>query len=137
METIREDERLRYSVFVGERKFDVDVIELSPTQFEIVVNGKKALIELSQSLEIKAKAPEIAKKEHRRVEKAIKAPMVGILTKILKKEGDNVKVGESVAVIEAMKMENQISSPFEGVVEKVLVRPGDKVSAGDTIMILS
>jgi len=137
MEAIREGERLKYSVFVAEKKFDVEVIELSPTQFEVVVNGKRALIEVSRSLEIKAKASEMAKKEHRRVEKAIKVPMVGIVTKILKKEGDSVKVGEAVAVIEAMKMENQISSPFEGVVEKVLVKPGDKVSSGDTIMILS
>lgn len=127
---------MRYIIVISGKEFEVEVIELSPTQFEVTVNGKKAEFQVNRGLDLRISKFVEAKKEQKRAEKAIKAPMVGVVTKILKKEGDSVKVGENVAVIEAMKMENPISSPFEGVVEKVLVKPGDKVSSGDTIMIL-
>lgn len=129
---------MKHEVVFGDRKFEVEVIELSPMEFEVKVNGKKVVIEVRKIFELEiTKVFGETKKEQKKVEKAIKAPMVGVVTKILKKEGENVKIGENVAIIEAMKMENPISSPFEGVVEKILVKPGDKVSSGDTIMILS
>lgn len=123
---------------VGNKNFEVEVIEVSQNKFEVTVNGKKAVIELKREIDVKRdyKTTKETKKE-KRGEKAIKSPMVGVVTKILKKEGESVKIGENVAVIEAMKMENPISSPFEGVVEKILVKLGQKVSTGDTLMILA
>lgn len=128
---------MKYRVIVSGKEFEVEVTELSPTQFEVTVNGKKAVLEVNRGIDFGISKVSEARKEQKRAEKAIKAPMVGIVTKILKKVGDSVKIGENVAIIEAMKMENPVSSPFEGVVEKILVKPGDKVSGGDTIMILS
>ena len=50
--------------------------------------------------------------------------------------GDNVSVGSTIAVIEAMKMENDIQSEVEGVVKEIFVEPGDAVSAGDILMVI-
>jgi biotin carboxyl carrier protein len=52
----------------------------------------------------------------------VRAPMPGLITKILKPEGSLVHHGEGVLVIEAMKMENEIKSPKAGTVTKIVVK---------------
>jgi biotin carboxyl carrier protein len=59
--------------------------------------------------------------------------MTGVVTKILKNEGDRVAEGETVLIIEAMKMENPISSPFSGVITTIPVKEGTRVSSGDPL----
>ncbi|MBW6490661.1 MAG: biotin/lipoyl-binding protein [Lentimicrobium sp.] len=55
------------------------------------------------------------------------SPMPGKVLKINFKEGDSVKKGEVILVVEAMKMENNILSPKDGVVENLLVKEGEMV----------
>jgi biotin carboxyl carrier protein len=56
----------------------------------------------------------------------IKAPMPGLVLKVMVQEGTSVKKGDSLLVLEAMKMENILKSPSDGIVNKVLVTQGDK-----------
>jgi biotin carboxyl carrier protein len=53
--------------------------------------------------------------------------MPGLVLNVLVAEGDEVKKGESLLVLEAMKMENMIKSPTDGVIKKVSIKQGDKV----------
>ena len=57
----------------------------------------------------------------------IKAPMPGLVVKILKQVGETVKKGETVAIIEAMKMENSIKSNVDGTVLSVHISEGKPV----------
>lgn len=57
----------------------------------------------------------------------IKAPMPGLVLNVLVAEGDTVKKGDNLLVLEAMKMENMIKSPTDGVIKKVVIKQGDKV----------
>ncbi|MET1123922.1 MAG: biotin/lipoyl-containing protein [Archaeoglobaceae archaeon] len=132
---------MRYEVVVGENRYEVEVEEVSPNVFKVSVNGKTAIVEMKPKVEVekvveKAVAVEVkeAKKPVKVEGKVITSPMNGIVTKVLVKPGDEVKTGDTVAVIEAMKMENPISSPFDGVVEEVFVKEGDKVSKGDPLL---
>jgi biotin carboxyl carrier protein len=56
----------------------------------------------------------------------IKAPMPGLVLKVMVEEGMTVKKGDNLLVLEAMKMENILKSPSDGVVNKILVAQGDK-----------
>jgi glutaconyl-CoA/methylmalonyl-CoA decarboxylase subunit gamma len=58
---------------------------------------------------------------------AIKAPLPGLILKVMVKEGDTVKVGDTVLVMEAMKMENSVAAPIAGVVSKIAVTEGQSV----------
>lgn len=51
----------------------------------------------------------------------VKAPMPGMITKILRTEGMTVKQGEGILVIEAMKMENEIKAPKNGILKRITV----------------
>ena len=65
---------------------------------------------------------------------AISAPMPGTIVEIGVVEGQSVKAGDVVAVLEAMKMENEISTPFGGIVVKVCVGKGDPVNANQALI---
>lgn len=64
---------------------------------------------------------------------AVLAPLPGIIIRYDVKEGDEVKDGDVLAVIEAMKMNNNIDSPASGKVGKLRFKPGKSVDKGDVI----
>ncbi|WP_048148818.1 pyruvate/oxaloacetate carboxyltransferase [Palaeococcus ferrophilus] len=67
-------------------------------------------------------------------EGVVTAPMPGKILRILVKEGEEVKTGQGLLVLEAMKMENEIPSPMDGVVKRVLVREGETVDTGRALV---
>jgi biotin carboxyl carrier protein len=64
------------------------------------------------------------------------APIPGTIIRYLVKEGDEVKEGTGVVIIEAMKMENEIVSPTAGKIKSLNFKPGDKVSGGAVLAII-
>ena len=60
----------------------------------------------------------------------------GTLAKWLVKEGDTVKEGQGVIVVEAMKMENELRTPKAGVVKEIKVKEGDAVEAGARLALI-
>ncbi|MDA2998676.1 MAG: acetyl-CoA carboxylase biotin carboxylase subunit [Actinomycetota bacterium] len=66
----------------------------------------------------------------------VAAPMQGTIVKVTVEVGQEVAVGDSVVVLEAMKMENQITAEKAGKVTKVNVKVGDKVGAGDILVVI-
>ncbi|MCR4438432.1 MAG: biotin/lipoyl-binding protein [bacterium] len=67
---------------------------------------------------------------------AIAAPLPGLILEILVRDGDVVRRGQAVAILEAMKMENEVTSQTEGVVIDVRFREGDSVNQGDVLVLL-
>ncbi|MFS0635416.1 acetyl-CoA carboxylase biotin carboxyl carrier protein subunit [Mesobacillus foraminis] len=64
----------------------------------------------------------------------IEAGMAGSVWKILVKEGDEVKAGQEVVILESMKMEIPVSVEADGTVTKVLVQEGDFVNDTDVLL---
>ena len=67
-------------------------------------------------------------------EGVVTSPMPGKILRILVKEGESVKTGQGLVVLEAMKMENEIPAPKDGVVKKILVKEGDTVDTGQPLI---
>jgi biotin carboxyl carrier protein len=85
------------------------VVRVNGNDYEIAIKDKYDL--LLQQLGISAKASSAAQN--------IKAPMPGLIINVVAKEGDEVKKGDTLLILEAMKMENVIKSPRDGKVKKV------------------
>jgi len=64
----------------------------------------------------------------------IKAPMPGNVVKVMVGEGDEVTVGTSIVVVEAMKMEHEVRSGVDGIVTKVNVSAGDSVGTSEVMV---
>lgn len=67
----------------------------------------------------------------------IKAPMPGLILRIVKQVGDAVADGELILVMEAMKMETEIFAPCAGTVSAINVSQGDQKTAGDVLAVIS
>ena len=68
---------------------------------------------------------------------AVTAPMPGTINAIKVSNGQSVKKGEVLVVLEAMKMENEIMAPADGVVASVNVTKGATVNTGDVLVSLN
>ncbi|MCK0198662.1 acetyl/propionyl/methylcrotonyl-CoA carboxylase subunit alpha [Ancylobacter sp. 6x-1] len=66
--------------------------------------------------------------------KQLLCPMPGLVVSVAVGEGQEVKAGEPLAVVEAMKMENVLRAERDGVVKKVLARPGDSLAVDAVIL---
>ena len=67
----------------------------------------------------------------------VKAPLPGIISSISVKVGDQVNVGDTVLVLEAMKMQNNIEAEYAGTVTSIVVNPGDSVMEGATLLTIA
>ncbi len=67
----------------------------------------------------------------------IAAPLPGKVVKIAVKQGDAVKTGDILVIIEAMKMENEIVAPHDGTVAQVVATVGATVESGAALVVLA
>jgi oxaloacetate decarboxylase alpha subunit/pyruvate carboxylase subunit B len=68
--------------------------------------------------------------------KPLEAPMPGMIVSIEKSEGDEVKAGETLVILEAMKMQNALGSPADGKIKSIHVSSGDTVDKGDVLCVV-
>jgi biotin carboxyl carrier protein len=156
-----------YSVNVNDKfKFDIvsevltwDSVEVEPGRFNILYNNRSySAVVLSADYENKSFAVRIdshtfnlnvkdrfdllaeqlgfsAKSSKKANE--IKAPMPGMVLSVLVGEGQEVKMGESVLILEAMKMENVIKAPADCTVKHVKVKQGNAVEKNQVLIELA
>ncbi len=65
---------------------------------------------------------------------ALKSPLPGVILDVKVREGDTVKAGQLLMILEAMKMENNIDAHQAGVVKSINKRQGDSVLEGDVLL---
>lgn len=64
----------------------------------------------------------------------LKAPMPGLIVSVAVEEGQEVKNGEVLIILESMKMQNELKSPRDGVVSRLKVKAGDSVEQRQVIL---
>ena len=121
-----------YSLLVDNRAYDLE-IRRQDGEFEINYGGRKYSGEILQETlaKLKSTAPQEVLKQ-----KKLKAPMPGLIVRVEVQEGQVIKSGEGVVIMEAMKMENEIKSPYEGKVKKILVREKQTVDKDQVLLVL-
>lgn len=67
---------------------------------------------------------------------AVKSPLPGVIVDIKVKEGDTVKKGQTILILEAMKMENNINADKDGVITAIKVSKGDSVMEGTDLILI-
>lgn len=64
----------------------------------------------------------------------LKAPMPGLVVAIPVEEGQEVKKGQVLVILESMKMQNELKAPRDGVVDRIKVKAGESVEQKQTIL---
>lgn len=97
--------------------------------YDVSVNGHRFTV---QALDERARViSELSGASHRMVAPAhLNAPMPGLVVRISVKDGEQVRAGQGLVVMEAMKMENELRAAAAGTVKRVVVAPGSAVEKG-------
>jgi acetyl-CoA/propionyl-CoA carboxylase biotin carboxyl carrier protein len=66
----------------------------------------------------------------------VMVPMQGTIVKVVVAVGDEVEVGQTVCVLEAMKMENAVTAEKAGTVKEIRVTAGASVGPGDVVAVI-
>lgn len=136
--------------------FDVDIIPVRQGVFSIIKDNKSYTAELvkhlpeekklvvkinntNYSIDVKDKYDDLLHNlglDNLSAKKAndIKAPMPGMVLNILAHEGQEVKKGDALIVLEAMKMENILKSPSDGTIKKIAISKGVAVEKNQLLI---
>jgi biotin carboxyl carrier protein len=152
VELSKSGERLRFRI--DEREVDADAVEISPGIFSVIIAGESIEVRIEpkgSDLRVFAGGLEYAAEiqDPRQLKKnrsgaaeaagrqSVTAPMAGKIVRCLVAMGDDVQVGQGLAIVEAMKMQNEIRSPKTGKIERVAVVEGQTVNPGDVVAVVS
>ena len=107
-------------------------------EFEVWVDNERFVVEVADpNAPVYSKRKKDDKKEESEDEiGTIHAPIPGMIVEFKKEIGDEVKVGETIVVLEAMKMFNNLDSPIDGVLKEIKFDSGDSVTKGDILCII-
>ncbi|MCR2111833.1 biotin/lipoyl-containing protein [Campylobacter upsaliensis] len=128
----------------GEAKVNVRKLSTMPkpisaeeNKFTVSVNGNKYHVELHAGFDKDVNVKNVQKIPHNESvsENAIQAGISGNVFKILIKENDEIKKGQTIMILEAMKMEIEVRAQKDGIIEQICVEVGDAVSESDALAI--
>ncbi len=129
----------KFAITVNGQTYEVEVEEIggAPTFAAAPVAAPVAAPAPVAAQAPKAAAPAAKPAAAPAGAEAITAPMPGNINAVKVSQGQNVKKGDVLLVLEAMKMENEIMAPRDGVVASVNVSKGATVNTGDVLLSLN
>ena len=133
--------------------YEADIKSIEDNIAEVAINGVTYSVEIDRKLQT-VKTPKLVRTlavpstdSHPSVSKTssplapkgtgnIKSPLPGVILEIYVHEGDMVKIGQKLLMLEAMKMENIINADKEGKVSSIKAGKGDSVMEGDILIVI-
>ncbi|HDZ5267906.1 TPA: biotin/lipoyl-containing protein [Campylobacter jejuni] len=138
----------------GEAKVNIRKLASMPkpmsvdeNKFTVAVNGNKYHVEVSYGFDKDVNVKSVKKVEENKniissnstssvdAENEVLAGISGNVFKIYVNEGEEVKSGQAIMVLEAMKMEIEVNAPKDGIISKLCIKIGDTVNEGEVLAI--
>ena len=132
----------KYNFEIDGKKFEVEVNLLNSNDAQVKVNDKNFDIKISNNLS-EPKKSEPKKLEPKIPDQSVQgnpgdllALMPGKILKVLVSEGQKIKMGEPVIIMESMKMEQTIVSSADGVINSINVKEGETIEVGSVMIVI-
>ncbi|MBR6446647.1 MAG: biotin/lipoyl-binding protein [Prevotella sp.] len=128
-----------YKYKIDGKEYVVAIGEIADNVAQVTVNGEAFSVEMEAEQEPEKKkvvlgqpestekTEEAAAQTNVATDKAVKAPLPGVITSIEVEVGQQVKAGDTIVVLEAMKMANNIEAENDGTVVAICVKTGENV----------
>lgn len=126
-----------YKVVINNIEDMVADVEVNGTPFKVAMDKptKKQVVTIKRPAQTSV-APVTRPQQVSSGAAGLRSPLPGVILEILCKEGDSVKRGQKIMVLEAMKMENAINADRDGVIKEIKVNKGDSVLEGADLVII-
>lgn len=143
----------KFKFTINGNQYETEILNIEDNIAEIEVNGTVYKVEVDKTMKT-TKTPKLVRQvavpstdSHPSVAKtsspagpkgagSIKSPLPGVILEMFVREGDSVKMGQKLLMLEAMKMENNIEADKAGKVVSILKHKGDSVMEGDVLIII-
>lgn len=132
-----------YNVVIGDIEDNIAHVEVNGTHYTVEMEKKpKAAAPAPKPVARPAAKPAAAAPAAAPAAKpaaaksGVKSPLPGVILDIKVKEGDEVKKGQTIIILEAMKMENSINADKDGKVTAINVSKGESVLEGTDLVII-
>ena len=129
-----------YNVVIGDIEDNIAHVEVNGTHYTVEMEKKKkeapAPKPVVRPAARPATAPASAPAKPAAAKSGVKSPLPGVILDIKVKEGDEVKKGQTIVILEAMKMENSINADRDGKVTAINVSKGESVLEGTDLVII-
>ncbi|MBP5319176.1 MAG: biotin/lipoyl-binding protein [Paludibacteraceae bacterium] len=109
-------------------------VEKGSGAYEVQVNGKSFSVNYQPETKQKTSFRPNSGTARKAESGVLKSPLPGNIVKVLVAEGQAVKSGDTLLVIESMKMENNVTAQCDGVVASISVKVGQSVMQGDNLL---
>ena len=124
-----------YNVVIGDIDDNIAHVEVNGTHYNVEMEKKqKAAAPVARPRPAAVAAKPAAKPAA--AKGGVKSPLPGVILDIKVKEGDEVKKGQTVIILEAMKMENSINADRDGKITAIKVSKGESVLEGTDLVII-
>ena len=124
-----------YNVVIGDIEDNIAHVEVNGTHYNVEMEKKqKAAAPIARPRPAAVAAKPVAKPAA--AKGGVKSPLPGVILDIKVKEGDEVKKGQTVIILEAMKMENSINADRDGKITAIKVSKGESVLEGTDLVII-
>jgi len=143
----------KFKFTINGNNYNTEIINVEDNIAEIEINGTSYSVEVDKEMRT-VKTPKLvrstvapstdhqpstAKTSNPTAPKGtgtIKSPLPGVILDVFVKEGDVVKIGQKLLMLEAMKMENNIEADQPGKIISIAKKQGDSVMEGDVLMVI-
>ena len=130
-----------YNVTVNDVEDNIANVEVNGTSYKVELDkpvkaAPKTVTRPAAAPKTETDAPVVTKQPTASKKDGVKSPLPGVILDIKVKEGDTVKRGQTIIILEAMKMENNINANKDGKVAEIKVNKGDSVLEGTDLVII-
>lgn len=139
-----------YKYTIDGKEYNVEIGDISADYVaDVKVNGESFAVQMEKPAEPEKKKVVLGKpsdattaddndapKANVNTNNAVKAPLPGTITSIEVAVGQEVKIGDTVVVLEAMKMANNIEAEKDGKITAICVKPGQAVMEDDPLVVI-
>lgn len=131
----REVSPSKYHVLKEHKSFKAELLkqDFFRREYTVKINSEAYNVEISNELDLLIEEMGLSL-GNAQATNVVKAPMPGLILDVTVKEGDEVKEGDYLLVLEAMKMENSLTAPKDGVIKTVTVQVGETVEKNQLLI---
>jgi len=121
-----------YSLLIDGKSYEAYVYPTDDS-WQVILHGSQYTAEVEDERERRLRSAS-SRSPFTGSEYHLKAPMPGLVIMLAVDEGQEVKQGDLLVILESMKMQNELKSPRAGIISRIRIKPGDSVEQRQVLL---